>query len=211
MPLLAPDLTEERLERAGLLISIAPARGFSPAEHRTIDNFLGAGGTLICMVGAEESRPSDQLLAGFDFQVPPSPVPPGDNAREPAPRGAFQQLFGNSSDTRYVQFYAGWPLNCTASDAKEWIVWSDGTNDEPIVVSHSKAGGTVVVIADTYFASNENLEMAEASVPDNIRFWRWLLSRVVVGQEEWNPPPAAKAGSAKGRPRGGASRRRRQE
>ncbi len=56
----------------------------------------------------------------------------------------------------------------------------------------------MVVIADTYFASNENLETAENSVPDNIYFWRWLLSRVVTGQKPWNPPPnTEKAGPAK--------------
>jgi hypothetical protein len=34
------------------------------------------------------------------------------------------------------------------------------------------------------------LEAADSSLPDNIRFWRWLLTRVVPGQKEWNPPPA---------------------
>jgi hypothetical protein len=64
-------------------------------------------------------------------------------------------------------------------------------------VSHSEQGGSVVVIADTYFASNENLETAENSIPDNIYFWRWLLSRVVPGQKPWNPPPSTdKAASA---------------
>ena len=31
--------------------------------------------------------------------------------------------------------------------------------------------------------------MAEAAVPDNIRFWRWLLSRVVAGAEGVESPP----------------------
>ncbi len=57
------------------------------------------------------------------------------------------------------------------------------------------------MIGDTHFASNENLETAESTIPDNIRFWRWLLSRVVAGQKPWNPPPAAgKAGPAKDSP-----------
>ena len=83
--MLAPDLTEERLERAGLLISIAPAKGFSPAERGAIKNFLSGGGTFVCMVGAEEARPSAPLLADLKFAVPPSPVPPGEDLREPAP------------------------------------------------------------------------------------------------------------------------------
>ena len=82
----------------------------------------------------------------------------------------------------------------------QWVVWSDGKIDRPVVVSQSEQGGAVVVIADTHFATNENLETAETTVPDNIRFWRWLLSHVVTGQKPWNPPPASKAAPTKNTP-----------
>jgi hypothetical protein len=201
LPLLAPDLSTERLERAGLLISIGPAREFSFADREAVKRFVGAGGTLICTVGAEEARASAPLLADFNFAVPPSPVPPGRDGREPKPLGAFRQVFGKLSDNRYVQFYAAWPLECVAPSPQTWVVWSDGKNDQPVVVSHSDQGGSVVLIADTYFGSNENLETSENSLPDNIRFWRWLLSRVTVGQKPWNPPPGTgKASPAKGSP-----------
>jgi len=200
LPLLAEDLTTERLERAGLLISIAPAREFTAAERSNVRQFVAGGGTFICTVGAEEARASAPLLADFSFTVPRSPVPPGNEAREPEPLGWFQQFFGKASDNRYVQFYAGWPLDCTAPNNQEMIAWTDENSRRPIVISHSEQGGTVVVIGDTYFASNENLETADTVVPDNVRFWRWLLSHVVVGQKPWEPPPAAKAGAAKGGP-----------
>ena len=88
-------------------------------------------------------------------------------------------------------------MECVASNPQEWVAWSDGQNNRPVVVSHAEQGGSVVVIADTHFAGNENLESAENSISDNIRFWRWLLSRVVTGQKPWNPPPNAdKAGAA---------------
>ena len=200
LPLLADDLTTERLERAGLLISVAPAREFTAAERSSVGQFVAGGGTFLCTVGAEEARASAPLLADFSFAVPRSPVPPGSPVREPEPLGWFQQFFGKASDNRYVQFFAGWPLECVAPNNQELVAWTDenGSN-RPIVVSHAEQGGTVVVIGDTYFASNENLETAENLVPDNIRFWRWLLSRVVTGQKAWNPPPNAdKATPAKG-------------
>jgi hypothetical protein len=198
LPLLAPELTAEQLERAGLLISIAPAREFSDRERSVVHAFVAAGGTFICIAGAENTRASAPLLAEFNFAVPRSPVPPGDEAREPEPFGHFRQSFAKASDKRYVEFYAGWPLECVAPSQQEWVAWSNGQTSRPIVVSHSEQGGTVVVIADTHFASNENLETAEDSLPDNIRFWRWLLSRVTPGQKPWNPSPnAEKAGAAK--------------
>lgn len=192
LPLLASDLTTQRLERAGLLVSIAPARQFNGRDRDAVRNFVGNGGTFICMVGAEEARASAPLLADFDFAVPPSPVPPGEGGVEPEPLGAFRQLFGGDSGRQYVQFYAGWPVECSASSPQKWIVWSDGQSDRPIVVSHAEQGGSAIVIADTYLASNQNLESGESSLPENIRFWRWLLSNVAPGQKPWNPPPADK-------------------
>ena len=56
------------------------------------------------------------------------------------------------------EFFAGWPVEGDADNFDKWVVWSDGKNDRPIVVSRPGRGGTVVVIGDTHFASNENLE-----------------------------------------------------
>jgi len=196
LPLLASDLTRERLERAGLLISIGPASQFSPEERDVVQNFVGSGGTLICMVGGEEAKPIAPLLSDFQFTVPHSPVGPSENATEPEPLGAFQQLFGKTSNKRYVRFYAGWPVDCEAASENKQVVWSNGVVDQPIVVSQNDQGGTVVVIGDTRFACNENLEGSDVLIPDNIRFWHWLLSRVVPGQKPWEPPPAT--GDAKG-------------
>jgi hypothetical protein len=184
LPLLAPDLTTERLERAGLLISVAPAREFLPAERYAIRNFVGNGGTFICMVGAEEARSSALLLADFNFVVPPSPVPPGDDAREPEPLGAEYARLAEGN--RQFRFYAAWPVESTDTGAKK-LVYIEGKN-WAFVYSRSEGSGSFVVIGDTHFASNENFEMNQDS---SIRFWRWLLSRVVVGQQEWNPPPEA--------------------
>jgi hypothetical protein len=59
------------------------------------------------------------------------------------------------------------------------------------VLSRPFGSGQIVVIGDTHFADNESLETAAGAVPQNVRFWRWLLSRVVTGQKAWNPPPGS--------------------
>jgi hypothetical protein len=189
LPLLLREFRLERLERAGLLILIAPARRFSPAERGAVQEFVEGGGTLICMVGAEEAAASRELLRDFEFNVPSSPVPPGDNAREPEPLGAFRQVFGDTPNSKhYVQFYAGWPVEAPA-DAGVLVWWSDGQEDRPIVVSRRVGHGTVAVIGDTYFAINRNLQAGGEAVAENVVFWRWLLTRV-TNQQPWDPPPA---------------------
>ena len=199
LPLLAADLTPERLGRCGLLISIGPAREFSSGEREAVKHFVSTGGTLVCMVGAEEARTNASLLADFGFKIPASPVPPGEEAREPEPLGAFRQLFG---EKRYIQFYAGWPVEGdSVSDQKceKWVAWSDGKIERPIVISRSQQAGFVVVIGDTHLADNENLEGSHSAIPDNIRFWRWLLSRRWPGRRRGaHRPAAADAASAEG-------------
>jgi hypothetical protein len=190
LPLLAPDVTPERIKRCGLFISIGPASEFTAAECDAVKQFVNAGGTFVCMVGGEESRPIAPLLAEFGFKVPHSPAPPGEDAREVAPLSGFQQVFGERSANRHVQFYAGWPIECDASGAEPWVLWSDGKNDLPIVVRRSVGAGAVVVICDTHFAANENYQSLEGTPADNISFWRWLLTRM-PGQKPWNPPGGA--------------------
>jgi hypothetical protein len=198
LPLLAPDITPERLERCGLFVSIGPAREFSPAEREAVKQFVHGGGTFLCMVGAEQSRPIAPLLAEFGFEVPHSPVPPGEDAKEPKPLGAFRQIFPDGDKNRYVQFYAGWPVECDPTGVDKWVVWSDGKNDLPVVVSRAEGAGAYVAIGDTHFAANENMQNADGTVADNIRFWRWLLSGVARGQKLSNPPTGNNADSSRG-------------
>jgi hypothetical protein len=194
LPLLAPDLTRERLERCKLLISIGPALEFTPAECEAVKQFVSAGGTFVCMVGAEQSRPSASLLAEFGFEVPHSPVLPGEKAEEPEPMGAEAASI-DQAGTRQFRFHAAWPVKSTETGEKR-LVGVEGNDGWAFVYSRSVGSGSVVVIGDTHFAGNENFQPEGRLEPDRVLFWRWLLSRVVPGQTEWNPPEAANADSA---------------
>ena len=182
------------LDRAGP--RVLARRSATPSS-----NSSAAGGTFICMVGAEESRPSAPLLADFDFKVPPSPVPPGEDAREPEPLGG-RAYVRTAKAIGNVQFYAGWPVECDRRRAPEdGSFGRDGKNERPIVVSRSERGG--IVRRDRRHALRQQRELRNRRTHDarRIRFWRWLLSRVVPGQKAWNPPPAGQtADPATGNP-----------
>jgi hypothetical protein len=197
LPLLAPDVTPERLDRCGLFVSIGPARDFSAAEREAMKRFVHGGGTFLCMAGAEESRPIAPLLTDFGFTISHSPVPPGDEAREVAPLGSFRQVFGKNGGNRFVQFYAGWPIESEGSTAVPWVVWSDRKDDLPVVVQRSEGAGAVIVIGDTHCAANGNFQTSEGAAADNACFWRWLLSRL-PGQKPWDPPAAASSETSGG-------------
>ncbi|NQU25533.1 MAG: hypothetical protein HQ567_29970 [Candidatus Nealsonbacteria bacterium] len=195
LPLLLPELSADRLEHAGLLISIGPARPFSKAEVETVNDFVNRGGSLICMVGAEESRGSAALLDRFQFTVSPMPLPPEIDepeptllARQPSPDQwptSFSIAAGDSQVL--LQAYAPWEVKC---DTHDWtvIAWhTERSQQRHYVVTRPVGEGYVAVIGDTLFATNGNLETQRAKATGNIRFWRWFLPRV-TGLPEWIPP-----------------------
>lgn len=188
LPLLLPKLTPERLEHAELLISIGPARRFSTAEREAVRKFVESGGTFICMAGAEHVAPSREMIEQLGLSVPPSPVPPTDQTDEPEPLGAVRTLYLNTKQLKAaMQSYASWEVKCSEPDGWKMAQWSHGTRDRPFVISRPVGRGTVVVIGDTYMAVNQNLESAAGVMPENVVFWRWLLTHVTA-QDDWTPP-----------------------
>ncbi|MGD0382211.1 MAG: DUF4350 domain-containing protein [Thermoguttaceae bacterium] len=188
LPLRLNELTAERLDRAGLLVCMAPARRFSAEEIATLHQFVEQGGTFLCLVGAEEARPSAALLEEFQFKVHPSPIRPDEEIREPEPLGSFRQSYSDSGGSKhYVNTYASWPLELDNGNAKVYLYWTEADREEPAIAGIPFGGGVVAVIADTNFAVNRNLESVANEFPDNIVFWRWFFP-MITRMEAWNPP-----------------------
>jgi len=77
-------------------------------------------------------------------------------------------------------------------------VIANGVKNQPVIMLRRIGAGKVVVIGDTCFAMNVNLEN-EGGEPfegmrENADFWRWLLSDL-SGREVWLPAPQAAASS----------------
>jgi hypothetical protein len=188
LPLLLSEFSAEALQRAGMLITIAPAREYSPEERQIVREFVDRGGTFICMAGAEHARPINPLLADFGFRVPLSPLPVGDSS-EPLPMGDLRGAYLSSPDYRAdVLIFAGWPIEFPRPNASFVVGGWEGL---PVIACVKVGEGRVVVIGDSAFASNKNLE-AVTGEPfegryDNACFWRWLTAHV-TDQPPWTPP-----------------------
>jgi len=187
---LLPALTSERLDRAGMLVFIAPARPFSRAERAAVRRFVEGGGIFICTVGADRVGPVEPLLEEFNLRVPPIPIPAHQNVRESAPMGHFRTLYrpaGADYDAG-VRIYHGWPVECAPTDEL-----FRGFDNLPIVALRDVGRGKVVLVGDTAFAMNKNLEYTGGEPfsgrYDNAHFWRWLIGSLTK-QEPWLPPSA---------------------
>ncbi len=216
LPLMLPEFSVEQLDRAGLLISIAPARRFERRECAMVKGFVERGGTLISLVGAEQAAASNPLLAEFGMHVPISPLPPQDAGLEPEPFGRTRALYlevasPEAQDSYQVgaRLHAAWPVE-PLSDEIEVLAYGhnqlrvvDSDTELPVIVSRSVGDGTVVLIGDSGFAMNKNLEYVGGEPfeggYENAQFWRWLLARLGK-QPAWIPPRGARDGTPPSEP-----------
>jgi len=180
-----PEFTAGRLQGADLLLSIAPARSFSKAERAAVTDFVVYGGTFIIMAGLQRAEPSRSLLSQFGFTI----GSPGPDHPEPEAMGHFKSPYLELGDQRvYVRFHAAWPISCNDPGAQ---VITNGKNNLPVIIMRRLGAGKIVVIGDTCFAMDKNLEH-EGGEPfeglrENADFWRWFITRL-RDQEMWIPP-----------------------
>lgn len=189
LPLLLPEFSRQRLDQAAMLISIGPSRAFSAGEQTAVRDFVDRGGIFICMAGADCARAANPLLASFGCQIPVSPVPAGEKGVEPVPMGGVRGPYMPGGESKAeVSFHAAWPVENSGEDAQFMLA---GPGDKPIIVARSIGRGKLVVIGDTAFAMNKNLETMEGAhiawPAKNVNFWRWFLTHL-TGQTPWIPP-----------------------
>jgi len=188
------EFTPERLERAGLLISVAPRRAFSQAEIAMVKTFVENGGIFISTVGYEDRGPSEALLAAFGLRVGLRDLPDS----EPQALGHYKSPYLNfGTHMAYVRYHSGWEVVSTEGEATD-VAYArnhDGgrvEGDPKAIIKKLVGRGTVVLIGDTGFAMNKNLERVDGwpieGQRENAEFWRWLLADL-SGGPQWLPPP----------------------
>jgi len=184
-----PEFTREHLERAGLLVLVSPRRSFTRNERDMIYDFVNKGGLLICMAGYEDCGPIRPLLSDFGFGIGLPGFDPEGTPREPQPFGHFKSPYLNTGKYLcYVRFYAAWPIFCKDPEAE---IMAYGRGEVPVMIRRDVGHGKIVVIGDTGFAMNKNLEHQDGSLfegmHENASFWRWFIT-VLRDEPMWVPP-----------------------
>ena len=194
------EFTAEALRKADVFVSVAPAREYAASERRAIRQFLEQGGIFILTVGYDERGPSLSLLREFGFDIGDGTRPDGPSPG-PRPLGFFKSPYYNAGAyTNHVRFHAAWPVFSGQPDAK---ILAYGRGDQPVILMRPIGRGKMVVVGDTCFAMNKNLEVESGAAFEGMRenpyFWRWLLT-YLRGERMWIPPnprpPAAGSAAA---------------
>jgi len=158
---------ERTLGEARLLAIVAPGRRFSQSDIRTIRHYLEGGGTVVLSVGSEESYASRRLLRAFDIEIENMPL---GYFRVPSPALAGLE----------AMFFEGWPVRDHSGEAE--IISAHG--QEPLIVVKPCGEGQLVVIGDSGFLLNKNLEGEKSYNETNINFLKTLLEYLeVIGRK----------------------------
>ena len=148
-PLVTERFPERALERASLYVAVAPIRSYSSRERQALRRFMERGGRMIVSVGSEEFDGARGLLAEYRLDV------------RDVPLAHFRT--GDRPDD--LVFLEAWTLGVPA-DARVLVrQWG-----QPVVASVRVGQGELILIGDTHFFHNRNLEGRETHYLGNIRF-----------------------------------------
>ncbi|HEV8292477.1 MAG TPA: hypothetical protein VGP94_11160, partial [Tepidisphaeraceae bacterium] len=194
LTLALPEITPQRLERAAIVVCVGPQREFTPAECEMIQRFVDNGGIFILTAGYDCHEAAEPLLKTFGFYIGNRPDELGNPPPAPDPMGHFKSPYINLGDYMpHVRFHAAWPIGFLGKDmaASNVRIIANGPKNLPVMMARQFGKGTFVLVGDTGFVMNKNLEWEDGRPFDGMRenadFWRWFLTDL-TDQPRWIPP-----------------------
>ena len=143
------------------------------------------------MIGREHYAAGRSLLERLRFRVG-HPRWDAAGGADPIPCSHFKTpYFEGDGYLAFVRFDAAWPVACLDDPLKRFVIAQRAglTPEEPVfpVAELRRFGkGLVLVIGDSGFALNKNLEREDGDLIEGLRenadFWRWLLPFLRAGE-----------------------------
>ena len=155
MPLLSSYFNGERIKESRFVVLISPAKSFKKSEIKMIGDFVRDGGFLLIASGWEESKGSEKLLNEFGLHI--------DNI----PLGKVDP----DQNIKMLTFTKAWALSATDKNYDILCeVWG-----QPTIIYKPVGDGGILLIGDSGFLLNENLEGMESFNSQNILFFKEII------------------------------------
>jgi len=148
-PIVADEFPAHALERADVFVTIAPMRAYDGGERAALRRFLERGGRAIVAVGWEDYDGARSFLADHEFAVLDVPL----------------SHFRTGERPEDLVFRNAWALRPPADGRVLVSQWG-----HPVVASRRVGRGELIVIGDTTWYWNRNLEGREQWFVGNIGF-----------------------------------------
>ncbi|MEF8879114.1 MAG: hypothetical protein V5A64_05895 [Candidatus Thermoplasmatota archaeon] len=169
LPLILNDFSPDKIKKSEMLILNAPTRKITDQEVKFLKNYMKNGGLVLLATGYEDKTASIPLLKEFDLDIYDFPLGPVPYTEEQP------ELFQNQ--TRFVD---SWAIDRGDDKNTETLVaWPSDLTERYDLVTFTKHGsGGLILIGDSQFLYDKNIESMETLWPGNIQFLKNLLDEM---------------------------------
>ena len=166
-PLLLRSFSQEKILRSKLLVFNAPTAAFSADEVRFLQSYMTNGGVILLATGYEEKDASAPLLKAVGANI------------EPTPLGPVPYVEGNltlyQNEPRFVD---SWPVSFQTNQTTSYYNFTWGNLTYHLVVFIKHGAGGLLLIGDSQYLLDKNLESIYDYWPGNILFLKYLLDEL---------------------------------
>jgi hypothetical protein len=159
IPIIANTWDPHTLDVARYMVMNAPRRPITSGERRDLMRFMERGGTVILGCGYLDAEGSREFLEPLGCRI----------GNVPLGRFFDRQALGQT-----VSFMSAWPLEKVPDNAKVLCAYDDWA----LIVSVPVGKGELVLIGDSEFLQNRNVEGHKNHDPANTAFIKNLLDSI---------------------------------
>ncbi len=166
-PFLLREFSKEKIMKSRLLICNAPTAAFTTDEVVFLRSYMEQGGVVLIATGYEDKDAFQSLLSTFEMDVEPTPLGPVPYVEE--------NLTLYQNEPRFVD---SWPISFQSNQTTSFynFTWGDQTFHLVVFVRHGEGG--LLLISDSQFLLDKNLESIYDYWPGNILFIKYLLDEL---------------------------------
>jgi hypothetical protein len=172
LPILLRDFSSSTISTGKILICVAPTASFTGDQLTFLKQYMTQGGYIILATGYDDKDASLPLLQLFNISI------------ESTPLGPVPYIEGNTTlfenEPRFVD---SWPLSFPQNQGTSYynFTWDDHTY-YLVVFAHYGNGG-LLVISDSQFLLDKNIESIYDYWPGNIIFLKHLIDELKTMEE----------------------------
>lgn len=172
LPILLREFSKEQISKSKLVLFTAPTKTFTENEVAFLHTYMQNGGIVILATGYDDKAASLPLLKKYGVDIEPTPLGPVPYVEE--------NLTLYENEPRFVD---SWPVTYQEDTARSYynFTWQDLSFH--LVVFIKQGTGGLLVISDSQYLYDKNIESIYDYWPGNILFLKYLLDELPLAEE----------------------------
>jgi hypothetical protein len=172
LPILLREFSQRKIMASDILIFNAPTKAFTPEEVTVLQSYMTTGGVVILATGYDDKDASLPLLKAFDVDIGSTPLGPVPYVE------SNLSLYQN--EPRFVD---SWPVMFKENQTISYYNFTWGNLTFHLVVFIKHGDGGLLVISDSQYLLDKNIESIYDYWPGNILFLKYLLDELRTTEE----------------------------